>query len=144
MEAALRTAYEVTTGKELGTDDFHGVRGIAGLREADIHLDDRTTLKVAVACGTKNVRLMCEQALSGQSPYHLIEVMVPYITIDRRVSVRIDIPAVSYLGVRLAGVPRRLCRRRRTGQDTRRGYHPKAECCHLRCVSAPPGRLALD
>lgn len=76
MEAALRTAYEVTTGRQLDKVDFHAVRGLDMVREAEIPFDEKTTLKVAVACGTSNIRKMCEQALKGESPYHLIEVMV--------------------------------------------------------------------
>ena len=48
MEAALRTAYEVHTGKTLDNVNFEGVRGIENLKEATIDVDG-FELKVAVA-----------------------------------------------------------------------------------------------
>ena len=53
MEAALRTAYEVLTGTTLENVDFHQVRGIEGVKEADIQIGDMT-ISVAVANGTGN------------------------------------------------------------------------------------------
>ena len=47
MEAALRFAYEVVTGKELEQVEFHEVRGLKGVKEADIDLNG-TKLSVAV------------------------------------------------------------------------------------------------
>ena len=51
MEAALRTVYEVVTGKTLEKVDFTQVRGIDGIKEAEIDLDGRI-VRVAVAHGT--------------------------------------------------------------------------------------------
>ncbi|HOV99657.1 MAG TPA: [FeFe] hydrogenase, group A, partial [Bacteroidota bacterium] len=53
MEAALRTAYEVVTGKKLDEINFTSVRGMEGIREATIQLDG-TAIKVAVAHTLKN------------------------------------------------------------------------------------------
>ncbi|BBB91724.1 MAG TPA: [FeFe] hydrogenase, group A [Methylomusa anaerophila] len=81
MEAALRTAYFVITGKELDILEFKPVRGLAGVKEADVPLKDaktgkEITLKVAVAHGIKdNVKPLLEQVKAGKSPYHFIEVM---------------------------------------------------------------------
>jgi len=74
MEAALRTAYELYTGKRLEHIDFNAVRGLQGIREADINLDG-TTLKVAVAHTLKNAGILLNQIKEGISPYAFIEVM---------------------------------------------------------------------
>jgi iron-only hydrogenase group A len=74
MEAALRTAYEVFTGKTLSNIDFNAVRGLTGLKEAEIDLDG-TKIKVAVAHTLKNARILLEQIENGTSPYTFIEVM---------------------------------------------------------------------
>jgi iron-only hydrogenase group A len=74
MEAALRTAYEVFTGKTLTNLNFTGVRGMNGIKEAEIDLDG-TKIKVAVAHTLKNARILLEQIENGISPYTFIEVM---------------------------------------------------------------------
>jgi NADH-quinone oxidoreductase subunit G/NADP-reducing hydrogenase subunit HndD len=70
MEAALRTAYEVFTGKTLPRLDFEEVRGFEGIREATIDLDG-TPLKIAVAHTLKNA----EELLKRADEYAFIEVM---------------------------------------------------------------------
>ncbi len=74
MEAALRTAYEVVTGKTLANLDFEQVRGLDGIKQADIQVGD-LTLKVAIANGLGNARVLLEQIKAGKSPYHFIEIM---------------------------------------------------------------------
>ena len=74
MEAALRTAYEVFTGKTLPNIDFITVRGLTGIKEAEVDLDG-TKIKVAVAHTLKNARKLLEQIENGTSPYTFIEVM---------------------------------------------------------------------
>jgi len=74
MEAALRTAYEVVTKKELKELDFTQVRGMAGIKEATIDLDG-TKLNVAVAHGLGNAREMLERVKRGEKDYHFIEIM---------------------------------------------------------------------
>jgi iron-only hydrogenase group A len=74
MEAALRTAYEVFTGKTLPSVDFTAMRGFSGIKEAEIDLDG-TKIKVAVAHTLKNARTLLEQVEKGNSPYTFIEVM---------------------------------------------------------------------
>lgn len=74
MEAALRTAYEVYTGKTLEKVDFTAVRGLEGIRQADIDLDG-FTLKVGIAHGLGNARRMLEDIRSGKSKFHAIEIM---------------------------------------------------------------------
>jgi NADP-reducing hydrogenase subunit HndD len=74
MEAALRTAVETLTGKELANLDFTEVRGVEGIKEAtytvagmDIH--------VAVASGLANARKLLDDIKAGKSNYHFIEFM---------------------------------------------------------------------
>jgi NADP-reducing hydrogenase subunit HndD len=86
MEAALRTVYEIVTGREVPFTnlDIIPVRGMEGIREATIKLErcvdawkflEGVELKVAVAHGLKNARLIMDQIKEGTSPYHFIEVM---------------------------------------------------------------------
>ena len=74
MEAALRTVYEIVTGKELTNVDFEAVRGIEGVKEATIDLDGKT-VNVAVAHGTANAKKVLEAVKSGEKKYDFIEVM---------------------------------------------------------------------
>ena len=74
MEAALRTAYEILTGETLEDVNLTAVRGMEGIREADINING-TILKVAVAHTLKNARILLEQIENGTSPYAFIEVM---------------------------------------------------------------------
>ena len=74
MEAALRTVYEIVTGKTLENLEFTQVRGMEGIREAEIPLGD-ITVRVAVAHGLGNAKILLDQIKAGTSPYHFIEVM---------------------------------------------------------------------
>ena len=74
MEAALRTAYEVFTGLTLPNIDFNAVRGMEGIKEAEIDLNG-SKIMVAVAHTLKNARILMEQIEAGTSPYTFIEVM---------------------------------------------------------------------
>ena len=74
MEAALRTAYELHTGKTLSKVEFSQVRGLEGVREASVDLDG-FELKVGIAHGLGNARRMLEDIRSGKSEYHAIEIM---------------------------------------------------------------------
>jgi NADP-reducing hydrogenase subunit HndD len=74
MEAALRTVYEVVTGKPLENIDLEEVRGIEGVKEAAVMVGD-LEVKVAVAHGTGNARKLMEKVVSGEKEYHFIEVM---------------------------------------------------------------------
>ena len=74
MEAALRTAYEVITGKELENVDFTAVRGIEGIKEATIKVGD-LDVSVAVAHGTGNASKLLDMIKSGEKNYTFIEVM---------------------------------------------------------------------
>lgn len=74
MEAALRTAYEVITKKSLTQLDFDDVRGLEGIKSATIDIDGMP-LKVAVANGLGNARILMEEVQKGESPYQFIEIM---------------------------------------------------------------------
>ena len=74
MEAALRTAYEIQTGKTLENVNFEGVRCIEILKEATIDVDG-FELKVAVAHSLGTARKLMNDLRAGKSPYHAIEVM---------------------------------------------------------------------
>ena len=74
MEAALRTVYEIVTGKELDNVDFEAVRGLDGVKEATVDLNG-TKVNVAVAHGTANAKKVLEAVKSGEKNYHFIEVM---------------------------------------------------------------------
>ena len=86
MEAALRTAYEVITGRELPGDNLHvtPIIGLEDVKDASILIEsplpeyaglDGVELKVAVTSGTKNAKTLMKQVKEGNSPYHFIEVM---------------------------------------------------------------------
>ena len=74
MEAALRTVYEVLTGKGLPSLNFNDVRGLKGIKEATVRIND-LDVKVAVAHGLGNAKTLLKQIEKGDSPYHFIEVM---------------------------------------------------------------------
>lgn len=86
MEAALRTAYEIVTGRELPFANLHvaPVAGLEGVKEAAIALQgvkpewsflEGVTLRVAVAHGLGNARKVISKALAGEAQYHFIEIM---------------------------------------------------------------------
>jgi NADH-quinone oxidoreductase subunit G len=74
MEAALRTAHKIITGKELEHIDIVPVRGMSGVKTADVGVGD-LQVKVAVAHGLGNARPILDQIRAGKSPYHFIEIM---------------------------------------------------------------------
>ena len=74
MEAALRSAYYLVTGKNPSTDAFKGVRGQEGWKEAEFDIAGNT-IKVAVASGLGNTRKLMEAIKSGKVQYDFVEVM---------------------------------------------------------------------
>ncbi|MBE5901892.1 MAG: 2Fe-2S iron-sulfur cluster binding domain-containing protein [Lachnospiraceae bacterium] len=74
MEAALRTAVETLTGKELDNLEFTDVRGTKGIKEATYHVADMD-VKVAVASGLGNARELLDKVQKGEAEYHFIEIM---------------------------------------------------------------------
>ncbi|MFH0917813.1 MAG: NADH-dependent [FeFe] hydrogenase, group A6 [Candidatus Omnitrophota bacterium] len=74
MEAALRTAYEVVTGKALENLEFQAVRGFEGIKEATVQLDG-LQVKVAIAYGLANTHTLLNEIAHGKREYHFIEIM---------------------------------------------------------------------
>jgi len=74
MEAALRTAVETITGKELPALDFTEVRGLEGIKEASYNVGG-LDVKVAVASGLSNAKVLCDKIRNGEADYQFIEIM---------------------------------------------------------------------
>ncbi len=86
MEAALRTAYELVTGRPVPFDNLNimPVRGMEGVREASIKIEnpleewaflDGVELKCAVAHGLVNAKKIMDSVKKGNSKFHFIEIM---------------------------------------------------------------------
>ncbi|MFP4112912.1 MAG: NADH-dependent [FeFe] hydrogenase, group A6 [Spirochaetota bacterium] len=86
MEAALRTAWEIVTGKELPLEGLHvkPVVGLEGIKEASLVVSDplpewsfldEVELKVAVAHGLGNAAKLIEEIKAGRRAYHFVEIM---------------------------------------------------------------------
>ena len=74
MEAALRTVYEIVTGKPLEKLDFEAVRGVEGIKEATVDLAGKT-IKVAAVNTLSKAREVMEKIKNGECDYTFIEVM---------------------------------------------------------------------
>ena len=86
MEAALRTAWEIVTGKALPFENLHvkPIESLDGVKEASVTVKgalpdwsflEGVTVNVAVAHGLANARKVIEAVRSGKGGYHFIEVM---------------------------------------------------------------------
>lgn len=87
MEAAIRTAYEIVTGREVPFEGLNvtPVRGMEGVREAAITIEnpvddwaflDGVELKVMVAHGLSNARQVMDRLAAGElQDVHFIEIM---------------------------------------------------------------------
>jgi NADH-quinone oxidoreductase subunit G/NADP-reducing hydrogenase subunit HndD len=86
MEAALRTVYEVVTGRGLPFDKLHvtPIVGLERVKTAELRIEnplpgydflDGVTLKIAVTSGLKGAAELMGEVAEGTSPYHFIEVM---------------------------------------------------------------------
>ncbi|MBW6500355.1 MAG: [FeFe] hydrogenase, group A [Bacteroidales bacterium] len=86
MEAALRTAYEIVTGREVPFNNLNitPVRGMEGVKEATIKIEGCTDdwkflegaeLKTAIAHGLTNANKIMRLVRQGKSPYHFVEIM---------------------------------------------------------------------
>lgn len=74
MEAALRTAVEKLTGEELAKVEFEEVRGTEGIKEATYNVAGMD-VKVAVASGLSNAKIIMDKVRAGEADYHFIEIM---------------------------------------------------------------------
>ncbi|MDR2071346.1 MAG: [FeFe] hydrogenase, group A, partial [Treponema sp.] len=80
MEAAVRSAYFLVTKKELGNVNFLPVRGLEGVKEAEVDFNNGTKIRIAVAHQMGNIAAVLDKIRSSRNlgqdtPYHFIEVM---------------------------------------------------------------------
>jgi len=86
MEAALRTVYEIVTGREVPFKDLNitPVRGLEGVKEANVKIEkalpeykflEGVEVKCAVAHGLANARTLMDSVKQGKADYHFIEIM---------------------------------------------------------------------
>ena len=86
MEAALRTVYELTTGRELPFDGLHvpPIVGLELVKEAAVTFEnvlpeysflEGVTARIAVTSSLKGADILMRDVAAGTSPYHFIEVM---------------------------------------------------------------------
>jgi len=86
MEAALRTVYELVTGRELPFEKLHvtPIVGLEQVKAADVLIENTlpdykflegVVVKVAVTSGLRGANKLMQEVANGTSPYHFIEVM---------------------------------------------------------------------
>ena len=75
MDAALRSAYYLATGKNPDADAFKEIRGIKPWKEASFEVPGAGTVKVAVVSGLANTRKLMEAIDKKEVDYHFVEVM---------------------------------------------------------------------
>lgn len=83
MEAALRTAYHMVSGQNLGNVNLESVRGMDGVKATTVKIPaggKEIEVRVAVAHGMANVKSVMDavkeaKANGKELPYHFIEVM---------------------------------------------------------------------
>lgn len=74
LEAALRTAADWIAGKDLDSIEFTAVRGLDGIKEAEVEVGG-LKLKAAVCSGLGNARRLLEKIERGEADYQAIEIM---------------------------------------------------------------------
>lgn len=74
-EAALRTIFEIVSKEKLEKLEFESIRGLEGIKEAEINLPDGRKIKAAVVHGLSNARKVVEEILENQKHYDFVEVM---------------------------------------------------------------------
>ena len=75
MDAALRSAYYLVTGKNPDPDAFQQVRGSKPWKEAAFEIPGAGKVRVAVVSGLANTRRLIEAVDSGEVDYDFVEVM---------------------------------------------------------------------
>ena len=86
MEAAIRTVYVLVTGRELPFEKLHvaPIVGLDQIKEATLKFEnvlpefklfEGFEAKVAVTSGLAGAKILMDQIVVGNSPYHFIEVM---------------------------------------------------------------------
>ena len=74
MEATLRAASELVTGKPADRLEFTEVRAVEGLRETYVAIGEHN-IHVGVANGLTNAKVLLDKVKAGKEPFHVIEVM---------------------------------------------------------------------
>ncbi len=74
MEATLRAASEMVTGKPADRLEFTEVRAVEGLRETYVAIGSHN-IHVGVANGLENAKTLLDKVVSGEETFHVIEVM---------------------------------------------------------------------
>lgn len=74
MEAAIRTAYHLVTGKELAALEVKELRGLKGSKHAAVRIDG-LEVGAAVVSGLGNARKILDEFKAGRSDIHFLEVM---------------------------------------------------------------------
>ncbi len=86
MEAALRTVYEIVTGREFPAADLRlaPVEGLKGIKEASLKITGTTPewrflenveVRIAVAHGLENAGSLLDRLKEGKVQYHFVEIM---------------------------------------------------------------------
>lgn len=73
-EAVLRRLVHSSRMEDLQDISFTGIRGIEGIKEASIQLEDRT-VKIAVVNGLRCAETLLERIKAGEVQYDFVEVM---------------------------------------------------------------------
>lgn len=74
MEAALRTAQDVLTGKDLDKIDFEQVREEKEIKKATVNINGKD-IKVVAVSGLGNAQKIMEEIKSGEADYQFVEIM---------------------------------------------------------------------
>ncbi len=77
MEAALRTAADFITGKDLKDIEYTKIRGLDTIKEAELNIAGNT-VKVCVVHTLGEARKIMNQIREGTCPYHFVEIMACY------------------------------------------------------------------
>ncbi|MDR2767446.1 MAG: [FeFe] hydrogenase, group A [Treponema sp.] len=80
MEAAVRSAYFLVTKNELADVNFKPVRGLEGVKEAEVDFQNGTKIRIAVAHQMGNIAAVLDKIRAAreagrETPYHFVEVM---------------------------------------------------------------------
>jgi NADP-reducing hydrogenase subunit HndD len=86
MEAAIRTAYEIVTGRELPLENLQvtPLAGLKGIKDTSVTITDPipewsfldgVELKVAVAHGLSNASKLLDMIKAGEVDFHFVEIM---------------------------------------------------------------------
>lgn len=74
MEATLRTAAELATGKPADRLEFKEVRAVEGLKETSVAIGD-LVVHLGVANGITNAKKLLDMTLNEEKEFHVIEIM---------------------------------------------------------------------